>query len=77
MFDLTNIDFIKTDEQRGRKNYSFVGLKRKENSERLEFWLPLGFDTFETEITNSTSFARVKNFFSKCIVLFIHIENEK
>jgi hypothetical protein len=65
MFDLNNIDFIKTDEQRGRKSYSFVGLKRKENSERLEFWLPLGFDTFETEITNPTSFSRVKNFFFK------------
>jgi hypothetical protein len=65
MFDLKNIDFIKTDEQRGRKSYSFVGLKRKENSERLEFWLPLGFDTFETEITNPTSFDRVKNFFFK------------
>jgi hypothetical protein len=65
MFDLKNIDFIKTDGQRGRKSYSFVGLKRKENSERLEFWLPLGFDTFETEITNPTSFDRVKNFFFK------------
>lgn len=65
MFDLKNIDFIKTDEQRGRKSYSFVGLKRKENSERLEFWLPLGFDGFETDLTNSTSFNRVKNFFFK------------
>lgn len=65
MFDLKNIDFIKTDEQRGRKSYSFVGLKRKEDSERLEFWLPLGFDNFETDITNPTSFDRVKNFFFK------------
>lgn len=65
MFDLKNIDFIKTDEQRGRRSYSFVGLKRKVDSERLEFWLPLGFDTFETEITNPTSFDRVKNFFFK------------
>jgi hypothetical protein len=65
MFDLKNIDFIKTDSQRGRKSYSFVGLKRKDNSERLEFWLPLGFDTFETEINNPTSFNRVKNFFFK------------
>lgn len=65
MFDLNNIDFIKADEQRGRKSYSFVGLKRKENSERLEFWLPLGFDDFETEITNPTSFGRVKKFFFK------------
>ncbi|MCC5945170.1 MAG: hypothetical protein JJT94_09555 [Bernardetiaceae bacterium] len=65
MFDLSNIDFIKTDEQRGRKSYSFVGLKRKVDSERLEFWLPLGFDDFDTEITNPTSFDRVKNFFFK------------
>jgi len=65
MFDLKNIDFIKTDLQRGRKSYSFVGLKRKEESEKLEFWLPLGFDTFETDINNSTSFDRIKNFFFK------------
>lgn len=65
MFDLSNIDFIKTDEQRGRTSYSFVGLKRKVDSERLEFWLPLGFDDFDTEITNPTSFDRVKNFFFK------------
>jgi hypothetical protein len=65
MFDLKNIDFIKTDEERGRKSYSFVGLKRNENNERLEFWLPLGFDTFETDITNPNSFNRVKNFFFK------------
>jgi hypothetical protein len=72
MFDLKNIDFIKTDAQHGRKAYSFVGLKRKEDSERLEFWLPLGFDTFDTEITQDThsaggngSFERVKNFFFK------------
>lgn len=65
MFDLGNIDFIKTDQQRGRKSYSFVGLKRKENSERLEFWLPLGFDTFETDMNNPASFDRVKKFFFK------------
>jgi len=72
MFDLKNIDFIKTDEQRGRKSYSFVGLKRKEHSERLEFWLPLGFDNFETEeeynaygIKIKSGFERVKNFFFK------------
>lgn len=65
MFDLKNIDFVKTDEQRGRKSYSFVGLKRKENSEKLEFWLPLGFDNFETQLSSPTSFDRVKNFFFK------------
>lgn len=59
MFDLKNIDFIKSDEQHGRKAYSFVGLKRKENSERLEFWLPLGFDTFDE------TFERSKKFFFK------------
>lgn len=72
MFDLRNIDFIKTDAQHGRKAYSFVGLKRKENSDRLEFWLPLGFDDFETGETISLSgaqetsnFERVKKFFFK------------
>jgi len=65
MFDLKNIDFVKTDEERGCKSYSFVGLKRKENSERLEFWLPLGFDAFETGLNNPTSFDRVKTFFFK------------
>lgn len=59
MFDLKNIDFIKSDEQHGRKAYSFVGLKRKANSERLEFWLPLGFDTF------NETFEKSKNFFFK------------
>jgi hypothetical protein len=47
MFDLNNIDFIKSDVQHGIKSYSFVGLKRKENSDRLEFWLPLGFNDFD------------------------------
>ena len=59
MFNLKNIDFIKSDEQHGRKAYSFVGLKRKQNSERLEFWLPLGFDTFDE------TFERSKKFFFK------------
>jgi hypothetical protein len=56
MFDLNNIDFIKTDPQHGLKSYSFVGLKRKENSERLEFWMPLGFDSFEETFEKSKSF---------------------
>jgi len=59
MFDLKNIDFIKTDQQHGLKSYSFVGLKRKENSERLEFWMPLGFDSFDE------TFEKSKNFFFK------------
>lgn len=72
MFDLKNIDFIKTDQERGRNSYSFVGLKRNEHSERLEFWLPLGFDTFDTEeeynvygIKVNNGFDKVKNFFFK------------
>lgn len=69
MFDLKKIKFIKTDEDRKNlngKNYSFVGLKKTETEGfDSEFWLPLGFDTFETEITNPTSFDRVKNFFFK------------
>jgi hypothetical protein len=56
MFDLSNIDFIKSDVQHGIKSYSFVGLKRKENSERLEFWLPLGFDDFNETFEKSKSF---------------------
>lgn len=69
MFDLTKIKFIKTDGDRKNlngKNYSFVGLKKSEmEGFESEFWLPLGFDNFETEITNPTSFDRVKNFFFK------------
>lgn len=56
MFDLSNIDFIKSDVQHGIKSYSFVGLKRKENSERLEFWLPLGFEDFNETFEKSKSF---------------------
>jgi hypothetical protein len=56
MFDLKNIDFIKSDVQHGIKSYSFVGLKRKENSERLEFWMPLGFDDFNETFENCKSF---------------------
>lgn len=59
MFDLSNIDFIKSDVQHGIKSYSFVGLKRKENSDRLEFWLPLGFDDF------NETFEKSKRFFFK------------
>lgn len=59
MFDLNNIDIIKTDAERGVRSYSFVGLKRKDNSSRLEFWLPIGFDDFEP------SFENIKKFFFK------------
>ncbi len=59
MFDLKNIDVIKTDEEHGIRSYSFVGLKRKDNSSRLEFWLPIGFTDFDP------SFENVKKFFFK------------
>lgn len=58
MFDLSKIDIIKTDEQRN-SSYSFVGLQRNKD-ERLEFWLPLGFDDFD-----HTDFNLVKGFFFK------------
>ncbi|KOR34949.1 hypothetical protein AM228_21300 [Planktothricoides sp. SR001] len=60
MFDLNNIDIIKTDEQRNHSQYSFVGLQRNQESNRLEFWLPLGFDDFDDK-----DFNLVKEFFFK------------
>jgi len=59
MFDLSKIDIIKTDQQRN-SSYSFVGLQRNKETNRLEFWLPLGFDDF-----NHTDFNLVKGFFFK------------
>jgi hypothetical protein len=59
MFDLSKIDIIKTDQQRN-SSYSFVGLQRNKETDRLEFWLPLGFDDF-----NHTDFNLVKGFFFK------------
>ncbi|NMG60386.1 hypothetical protein E1H12_18165 [Geitlerinema sp. P-1104] len=58
MFDLANIDFIKTDRDRGYSTYSFVGLQRNSQTGKLEFWLPLGFDEFD-----HTDFNQVKSFF--------------
>ncbi|VXD24983.1 conserved hypothetical protein [Planktothrix serta PCC 8927] len=60
MFDLSNIDIIKTDQKRGYSSYSFVGLQRNKETDRLEFWLPLGFDDFD-----HTDFNLVKGFFFK------------
>jgi hypothetical protein len=57
MFDLSNIDIIKTDQQRGYSGYSFVGIQRNQQTDRLEFWLPVGFDNFD-----HTNFNLVKNF---------------
>ena len=69
MFDLKKIKFIKTDADRQNlngKNYSFVGLQKTAiEGYEAEFWLPLGFDDFETDENNPTSFDRVKNFFFK------------
>lgn len=64
MFDLDNIKFIKSDDQRGRRHYSFVGIQRNEGLDKekypLEFWLPLGFNDFD-----ETDFNQVKSFFFK------------
>ena len=60
MFELSNIDFIKTDQDRAYSSYSFVGLQRNKETDRLEFWLPLGFDDFD-----HTDFNLVKGFFFK------------
>ena len=61
MFNLSEIKFIKNDEQHGKHNYSFVGIQRnKANADQLEFWLPLGFDDF-----NEKDFEEVKGFFFK------------
>lgn len=60
MFDLSKIDIIKLDEQRDYRSYSFVGLQRNKETNRLEFWLPLGFDDFD-----HTDFNLVKGFFFK------------
>ncbi len=60
MFDLSNIDIIKTDQERDYSSYSFVGLQRNKQTDRLEFWLPLGFDDFDR-----TDFNLVKGFFFK------------
>lgn len=59
MFDLSKIDIIKTDQQRN-SSYAFVGLQRNKETDRLEFWLPLGFDDFD-----HTDFNLVKGFFFK------------
>ncbi len=64
MFNLENIKFIKSDDQRGRRHYSFVGIQRNEGTDKekypLEFWLPLGFNDFDEE-----DFDEVKKFFFK------------
>ncbi|WP_254174283.1 hypothetical protein [Planktothrix pseudagardhii] len=59
MFDLSKINIIKTDQQRN-SSYAFVGLQRNKETDRLEFWLPLGFDDFD-----HTDFNLVKGFFFK------------
>lgn len=67
MFDLSKIDFIRTDEQHGRRHYSFVGIQRSQSMpDRLEFWLPLGFDDFnptnDYETTKSFFFRMYRTF---------------
>lgn len=78
MFDLNNIDFIRTDEQHGRRGYSFVGIQRKRNSDRLEFWLPFGFDDFAKDSLEEKNFADTKDFFFKMYRTFkTYLERRK
>lgn len=66
MFDLSNMKFIKNDEEHGRRNYSFVGIQRsKVNDDVLEFWLPLGFSNFD-----HSNYDQVKSFFFKMYKTF-------
>lgn len=63
MFDLSEIEFIggmrgKPDVNRDLIHYSFVGIKRDQESEKLQFWLPLGFKNFD-----NSDFDLVKRFF--------------
>lgn len=62
MFDLSKIDFKRTDEEHGRRHYSFVGIQRSQsNPDHLEFWLPLGFDDFNP----NNDYETTKSFFFK------------
>lgn len=77
MFDLKSIKFIKTDDQRGRSNYSFVGIQRNEGFDKeqypLEFWLPLGFKDFD-----ENNFDLVKEFFFKMYRTFkTYLQNKQ
>lgn len=60
MFDLSKIELIQGDARERnklRRNYSFVGIKRNEQTGQMEFWLPLGFADFPKD------FGKVKQFF--------------
>lgn len=72
MFDLSKINFIRTDKEHGRYNYSFVGLQKNTLDGSLEFWLPLGFDDFDI-----TQFDTVKSFFFKMYRTFKIYVNSK
>lgn len=63
MFNLNEIEFIggkhgKRDVNRDLIHYSFVGIKRNLESEKLQFWLPLGFENFD-----NSDYDTVKKFF--------------
>lgn len=71
MFDLNSIDVIKTN--RDRSGYSFVGIQRNSETNRLEFWLPLGFEDFD-----KNNFQAVKQFFFKMYKTFkIYIQRKE
>jgi len=50
MFD--NLEII-NDKKRGKNTYAFVGIQRNEYSNKLEFWLPHGFEHFPDDDFNS------------------------
>lgn len=52
MFNLDKMKIIKGNE-RDKKSYSFVGIKRNLATNQLEFWLPLGFENFPHNDKNS------------------------
>ncbi len=59
MFDISKIHF-KNDATRDNSTYSFVGLQKNKETGELEFWLPLGFDTFPKD---PKDFESTKKFF--------------
>lgn len=66
MFNLSEIDFIRTDNDHGQRGYSFVGIQRSKGyGGRLEFWLPFGFDDFAKSDKEEENFETTKTFFFK------------
>jgi hypothetical protein len=70
MFDLSKIKFIKKDEDRSKRAYSFVGIRKNLINGDVEFWLPLGFEDFNTDSENENTFKEVKTFFFRMYKTF-------